>query len=204
MANKKEYMKKLLKTFFIVIFGINLIPNICFSQDTQPPTEGTPTIAIVDNLFASRTVEQEEPLETPNTEHSSTERLYTIQIGQPSPATGTVFNTSAVAWLDVHDRYIPQFYMIQLNFRLNQTRAAARLRIESLQLQLDTQRQISELRIGDLNSQLELERQISTELRTGSIPVSERRHFRKRTIYIAISTALIVTILSTCITYSIK
>lgn len=197
----------ILNLFIMCIISIGIIPSKALCQDSPSAgvssTVPTPTEGSVFDVFANRTLEQEEVIEIPAIQHSSVERLYTLRIGQVSPATGTLFNIEAVAWLDVNNSFVANFYMTQLNFRLNQLRTEARLHVQSLQLQLNTERSMSELRINDLNSQLALERQISTELRTGSIPASERRHFHKRTAYITIGAILITAIVSTSITCSI-
>jgi len=189
------------KVFFSLIFALFMIfSNNALGQDVDAATPSTPIEDTGENLFANRTVEQEEALEEYRLELTGQERIYTIRVGQPAPVTGTLFNTEAVAWLDTRNQFVHRYYVTAINLRMNQLRASTRLHIETLELRLSTQERASNIIIENLRSQVttyEANNRISLGLPTPNT----RRATRRRAIIVSIASSIAAATLGSYITY---
>lgn len=177
-------MKKILLLLMFL-----LIPSNTFAQE--------------DNLFGNREVSQEEQIPDFTLRLGGEERVFTIVQGQPSPVSGTVFNTAAVAWLQSQIEYWKESYRVHLNYQLNQVRARARLEISTLELQLETERESNrvilatrDLQISTLTQQVEI-------LTNQPNPTRNITNHRRRIILVSTFVFLTTATISSYVTYKI-
>lgn len=188
--------------YLLALIIMFILPGVSFADDAQNQQNQIPTNP--PESLQNRTLEQE--LEIPNyqLQLSGNERMYTVQTGQLCPATGTLLNAEAVAWLETQIRTMRAYYATQNNSRMNELRTTARFEWQTIVAQWNTDRQFYETRIEALERQNGLLSQQNNVLRTG-VPINRHavRRRRTRTAFIVIGSIVVSGAASSLATYLI-